>query len=68
MWDVTSALQQHAERKGIITGAPTSPRGPRLSYLSFSDDSMIFYKDNSVEWRRIMQILGIYEKGSGDNS
>jgi hypothetical protein len=63
--EALSALLQQAERKGIITGVPSSPRGPRLSHLFFADDSIIFCKANSVEWRRIMKILGIYEKGSG---
>jgi hypothetical protein len=63
--EALSALLQQAERKGIITGVPTSPRGPRLSHLFSEDDSIIFCKANSVEWRRIMKILDIYEKGSG---
>jgi hypothetical protein len=60
-----SALLQQAERKGFITDVPTSSKGPRLSHLFFADDSMIFYKANSVEWRRVMRILGIYEKVFG---
>jgi hypothetical protein len=60
-----SALLQQAKRNRVITGIPTSPRGPRLSHLFFADDSIIFCKANSVEWRRIMRILGIYKKGSG---
>lgn len=49
-----SAPLQQAERKGIITGVPTSPQGPSLSHLFFADDIIIFRKANSVEWRRIM--------------
>jgi hypothetical protein len=60
-----SALLQQAERKGFITDVPTSSKGPRLSHLFFADDSMIFCKANSVEWRRVMRILGIYEKVFG---
>lgn len=46
--EASSALLQQAGRKGIITGVPTSPRGPRLSHLFFADDSIIFCKANSV--------------------
>jgi hypothetical protein len=59
------SLLQQAEKNGAITGIPTSRRGPRLSHLFFADDSILFCKANSVEWRRIMRILGVYEKGSG---
>jgi hypothetical protein len=51
--------------KGVITEVPTSIRGPRLSHLFFADDNVIFCKSNAVEWRRLLRILGIYEKGSG---
>jgi hypothetical protein len=63
--EALSALLQQAEKNGVITGVPTSPRGPTLSHLFFVDDSIIFCKANLVEYRRIMRILGIYEKGSG---
>jgi hypothetical protein len=63
--EALSALLQQAEGKGFITGVPTSSKGPRLSHLFFADDSMIFCKANSVEWQRVMRILGIYEKVSG---
>jgi len=60
-----SALLQRAEIRRVITGVPTSPWGPRLSHLFFADDSMLFCKSNSVEWRRLIRILGVYEVGSG---
>jgi len=63
--EVLSALLLKAEGKGVITGVPTSLRGPRLSHLFFADDSVLFCKSNAVEWRRLLRILGIYEKGSG---
>jgi hypothetical protein len=38
--------------------------GPKLSDLFFEDDSLLFYKANSVEWRRVMKILEKYEMAS----
>lgn len=40
-------------------------RGPRLSHLFFADDSSLFCKANSVEWRRLMRLLEKYENASG---
>jgi hypothetical protein len=50
---------------GCITGVPTSKRGLRLSYLFFADDSLLFCKANSVEWRRLMRLLEKYKTASG---
>ncbi len=47
--EVLSSLLNHAEQVGIITGIPTSPKGPKLNHLFFVDDSLIFCKANSVE-------------------
>jgi hypothetical protein len=63
--EVLSSLLFQAERKGVISGVPTSPRGPRISHLFFADDSLVFCKANLVEWRRILRILGTYEARSG---
>jgi hypothetical protein len=63
--EALSSLLHHAVQSGTITGVPTSPRGPYLSHLFFADDSLIFCKANSVEWRRILKILEVYEGGSG---
>jgi hypothetical protein len=60
-----SSLIQQAVNTGVLTGVPTSKRGPRLSHLFFADDSMVFCKANSVKWRRLFRILGTYEAGSG---
>jgi hypothetical protein len=60
--ETLSALLQRVERRGVITGVLTSPGGPILSHLFFADDSLLFCKSNSVEWRR--RILEVYEAGS----
>jgi hypothetical protein len=63
--DALSGLISQAVDSGAITGVPTSPWDPRLSHLFFADDSMLFCKANSVEWRQLMKILEVYEAGSG---
>jgi hypothetical protein len=60
-----SALLSKAVHSGTITGIPTSPKGFRISHLFFVDGSLLFCRTNSVEWRRSIIILWIYEAGSG---
>jgi hypothetical protein len=63
--EALSFLIYRAVNTCIIIGVPTSPKGPRLSHLFFAYDSLFFCKANSVEWRRLIKILGVYEAGSG---
>lgn len=60
-----SALLTRAEKNGVLTCVPTSKKGPRLSHLFFTNDSLIFCKANSVEWRRVTKLLDKYEAASG---
>ena len=60
-----SAMLSQAERNGSLTGVPTSKNGPRINHLFFADDSLLFGKANSVEWRRLTKILDKYEEASG---
>jgi hypothetical protein len=63
--EALSAMLTRAEKKGVLTGVPTSKKGPTLSHFFFADDSLIFCKANSVEWRRLTKILDKYEAASG---
>lgn len=47
--EVLSSLLYQAARSGYILGVSTSKHGPRLSYLFFADDSLLFCKANSLE-------------------
>jgi hypothetical protein len=53
------------EQKGVIMGVPTSKRGPSLSHIFFVNDSLLFYKANSMEWKRLTKILEKYGEASG---
>jgi hypothetical protein len=63
--EAPNSMLTRAEKNGVITGVPTSRRGPRISHLFFADDNFLFCKANSVEWRRLTRILDKYEAASG---
>lgn len=54
-----------AEQEHKITGLPGVRGGIRINHLFFADDSLLFCKANVDEWTRIQEILGSYEKASG---
>jgi hypothetical protein len=60
-----SGLLCNAEKRGHISGVPSSPKGPTISHLLFADDCILFCKANRVEWRRLLNIISVYEEGSG---
>lgn len=60
-----SFMLNKAESMRVITGVPSSKRGPRLSHLFFAHDSLLFCNANSVEWHKITNILEKYEEALG---
>lgn len=58
-------LIQHATRVGDIEGFSLCRRGPTLTHLLFANDSLLFCKTTNDECKNIIDILEIYEKGSG---
>ena len=63
--EVLSSHLHKAAEDGILTGAPTSVKGPHLNHLFFADDSLLFCKASVTDWRRVSEILDCYEQGSG---
>jgi hypothetical protein len=63
--EVLSSQLNQAERVGLLTGVPTSPKGPRLNHLFFVDDSLLFCKANINEWQVLSGLLEMYEEASG---
>ena len=39
--------------------------GPKVSHLFFADDSVLFCRATKAEYNKILEILEVYEKGSG---
>jgi hypothetical protein len=63
--EALNSMLSKAESARVITGVPTSKRGPKLTHLFFADDSLLFCKVNLVEWRRLTKFLERYEDASG---
>ena len=53
------------EVEGFIQGVAICRNGPRISHLFFVDDSVLFCREKEDECQKILDILAVYERGSG---
>ncbi|XP_043812758.1 uncharacterized protein LOC122723715 [Manihot esculenta] len=60
-----SLLIQDSENRGLLHGCCAKVGCPPVSHLFFADDSLLFFDGTVEEAIRIKQILGFYEKTSG---
>lgn len=63
--EALSSLMSKAARDGVLSGVPTSRRGPWINHLFFADDNLLFCKASVTHWNWMTRILGIYEAASG---
>jgi hypothetical protein len=63
--EALSTLLTQADRDGSLRGVPISKKGPRINHLFFADDSLLFCRADTNHWRRLNNILQLYEKASG---
>ena len=59
------SLLHSIKMEGHIQGVAICWNGPRVSHLFFVDDSILFCRAKEEECQKILDILAIYEKGSG---
>ena len=50
---------------GHIWGVAIYRNGPQVSHLFFANDSVLFCRATETECKKIMDILAIYERGTG---
>ncbi|XP_062089022.1 uncharacterized protein LOC133795584 [Humulus lupulus] len=60
-----SALLQDYEEKKLLNGIQVARGAPKVSHMFFADDSYIFCKASTVEAHHVLQLLGVFEKASG---
>ena len=60
-----NGLIEKATLQGEIHSVSLCPRGPKISNLFFTDDSLLFYRASLLECQKIQEILATYEKASG---
>ena len=58
-------LLKKAEDLGKIRGVSISHNGPKLTYLLFANDSLIFCRAQNNDCQKLLEILGTYERASG---
>ena len=58
-------LSKKAKTNGDIRGVSICRNGPRVSHLFFADDSVLFCRAKVEECQRVLDLLSVYEKGSG---
>ena len=58
-------LLKKAEMEGKIKGVAISRYGPRVSHLFFTDDNVLFCRATEAECQRVLDILAMYERGTG---
>ena len=58
-------LLQKAEMEGSLKAVAICRHGPRVSHLFFIDDSVLFCRATKDECQRVLDILAVYERGTG---
>ena len=63
--EALSSMLYKAREDGVLTGVPTSKKGPELSHLFFADDNLLFCRASLSQWNQLYFILHQYEVASG---
>ena len=59
------SLLHTADMEGHIQGVAICQNGPRVSHLFFANNRVLFCRVKEEECRKILDILGTYERGLG---
>lgn len=60
-----SALIRKYEQKQWLHGVKISRKAPAISHMLFADDTYFYCRANKEEARRVVELLSVYERASG---
>ena len=60
-----NGLIKKVDVEGEIHGFSLCRRGPKLTHLLFADGSLLFCRANMEECNKVLEILNMYERSSG---
>lgn len=60
-----SCLLNEAKRCSNFKGVKVARCSPSITHIFFIDDSLIFYRANTIDWLIVQSLLDRYEKASG---
>lgn len=63
--EALSGLLLNANNLGYISSFPMGRRSLKVNHLFFTDDILIFCRDNSIEWSQMLSLIVTYEQASG---
>ena len=63
--DGLSALLKYGEQKGDYTPLKVCRRAPGISHLLFADDTMLFFKAEEEQARKVHEVVLTYERAIG---
>ena len=65
--DALSALLSKSVNEGSLNGVSISRGAPEISHLLFADDTLLFFKAEEEQARRVQHILHTYERATGQS-
>ncbi|XP_041027029.1 uncharacterized protein LOC121267249 [Juglans microcarpa x Juglans regia] len=63
--EVLSSLLNHVETSKQIQGVQFGRSKLSINHLFFADDSLLFCRANAMEWAKILDLLDLFERASG---
>ena len=63
--DALSMALQNETRNGNLEELKITRAAPGISHLLFADDALLFFKANDSQARRVKEVIGKFERGTG---